>query len=108
MSARRSRDCRPARRQGGRYRRACFRRRSDYAISCRMDDWSAFGKLLIVLGGAVCLLGVLLVAIGKGWVPHLPGDLTFRLGSVRVFFPLATSIVLSIIITVVLNLIARR
>jgi hypothetical protein len=71
-------------------------------------DLSALGKLVILVGLGVCLLGAMLIVIGKGWFPHLPGDLSFRLGNVRVFFPLATSIVLSILLTVVLNLIARR
>jgi len=35
---------------------------------------------------------------------HLPGDLTIRTGSVTVFIPIATSIILSIVLTVALNL----
>jgi hypothetical protein len=51
---------------------------------------------------------LLLLVVGKGLWPHLPGDLSFKLGNVRVFFPIATSIVLSIVLTVVLNLFFRR
>jgi hypothetical protein len=57
-----------------------------------------FGVLLVVIGAALMLFGRL----------HLPGDLAFRSGGVTVYVPLATSIVLSIVATVVLNLVFRH
>ena len=39
---------------------------------------------------------------------HLPGDITFKTGNVTVYIPLATSIVLSVILTVVVNLLFRQ
>jgi hypothetical protein len=57
-----------------------------------------FGVLLVVIGGALMLFGRF----------HLPGDLTFRAGSVTVYVPIATSIILSIVLTVVLNLVFRQ
>ena len=39
---------------------------------------------------------------------HLPGDITFKSGNVTVYIPLATSIVLSVILTVVVNLLLRQ
>jgi hypothetical protein len=71
-------------------------------------DLSALGKLVIVLGLALVGFGLLLLVMGKGLLPHLPGDLSFKVGSVRVFFPLATSIVLSILLTLLLNFLSRR
>jgi hypothetical protein len=71
-------------------------------------DLSQLGKLVLWLGLALALFGALLIVVGRGLLPHLPGDLSFRLGSVRVFFPIATSIVLSIVLTIVLNLVMRR
>ena len=71
-------------------------------------DLAALGKLVIVLGLALAGFGLLLLLVGKGWLPHLPGDLSFKVGSVRVFFPLATSIVLSILLTLLLNVFLRR
>ncbi|HET7338877.1 MAG TPA: DUF2905 domain-containing protein, partial [Candidatus Dormibacteraeota bacterium] len=53
-----------------------------------------FGVLLVVIGGALMLFGRF----------HLPGDLTLRTGNVTLYVPLATSIILSILATVVLNL----
>jgi DUF2905 family protein len=57
-----------------------------------------FGVLLVVIGGALMLFGRF----------NLPGDFTFRSGNVTVYVPLATSIVLSIVATVVLNLVFRQ
>ena len=71
-------------------------------------DLAALGKLVLGLGLGVALLGLILLLVGKGLVPRLPGDLAFRVGNVRVFFPIATSIVVSVVLTVVLNLLMRR
>ena len=57
-----------------------------------------FGVLLVVIGGALMLFGRF----------HLPGDLTFRSGSTTLYVPLATSIVLSVVATIVLNLVFRQ
>jgi hypothetical protein len=57
-----------------------------------------FGVLLVVIGGALMLFGRF----------HLPGDLTFRSGNTTIYIPIATSIVLSIVATVVLNLLFRQ
>ena len=57
-----------------------------------------FGILLAVIGGGLMLFGRF----------HLPGDITFKSGNVTVYIPIATSIVLSIILTVVLNLLFRQ
>jgi len=57
-----------------------------------------FGVLLVVIGGALMLFGRF----------HLPGDLTFHSGSTTVYIPLTTSIVLSIVATIVLNLVFRQ
>jgi hypothetical protein len=71
-------------------------------------DLSALGKTILFLGLGVAALGALLMLLAKGIYPHLPGDLSFKVGSVRVFFPLATSILLSILVTILLNLASRK
>ncbi len=71
-------------------------------------DTSPLGKWLIAAGLGLVSLGALLVLVGKlGW-PRLPGDFSFRLGNVRVYLPLATSILLSIVLTIVFRLLGRR
>jgi Protein of unknown function (DUF2905) len=70
-------------------------------------DLSGLGKLVLVTGLAIAALGLLLLFAGKGYFPRLPGDFSFRLGNVRVFLPLATSILLSIALTLLLRLFRR-
>ena len=57
-----------------------------------------FGVLLVVIGGGLMLFGRF----------HLPGDITWKSGNVTLYIPIATSIVLSIILTVVLNFLFRQ
>lgn len=71
-------------------------------------DLSSLGKAIIVLGLGLCACGLLIVAAGKGWFPRLPGDISFEIGGVRVLVPIVTSIAVSVILTIVANLIAKR
>jgi uncharacterized membrane protein len=66
------------------------------------------GKLLI--GGAVVLLvlGGLLFLLGRFGVDRLPGDLVFRRGNATFYFPIGIMILLSIVGTIVLNIVFRR
>jgi DUF2905 family protein len=57
-----------------------------------------FGVLLAVIGGALMLFGRL----------SLPGDITIRSGGVSIYIPIATSIILSILLTVAVNLLFRH
>jgi len=67
------------------------------------------GKLLIVLGGMVLIVGVLLLFLGRTNLPlgRLPGDIIYRGKHTTFYFPLATSILLSVILSVVLYVISR-
>jgi hypothetical protein len=71
-------------------------------------DLSGMGKFLVVAGLVLVVLGLLMFLTGRGVIPRLPGDLTFGKGSTRVYIPLGTSIVLSVLLTILLNLIFRR
>jgi hypothetical protein len=66
------------------------------------------GKLLI--GGALVLLvlGGLFLLLGRFGVDRLPGDLVFRRGNFTLYFPLGLMILLSVVGTIVLNIIFRR
>jgi len=67
------------------------------------------GRLLIVFGLVIVLAGVvLLVADRIPGLGRLPGDVVVRRGPVTFYFPVATSIVLSILLTILLNLFWRR
>lgn len=66
------------------------------------------GKLLIIVGIMFLGFGILFLLVGRGVFPKLPGDLSFGKGNTRVFIPLGTSLLLSVILTVVLSLFFRR
>ena len=68
----------------------------------------ALGKLLI--GGAVVLLvlGGLLYLLGRFGVDRLPGDLVFKRGDSTLYIPIGLMILLSVVGTIVLNIIFRR
>ncbi len=74
-----------------------------------MMDFQSIGKLFLILGGLIALVGALFLLGGKflPWLGHLPGDVNFRRGNVSVYFPIVTSVVLSIVLTVALNLLIR-
>ena len=60
------------------------------------------GVVLIVAGGLLYLLGRLGISLGT-----MPGDLTWRRRNVTVFFPIGTSILLSILLTLLFWLFSR-
>ena len=64
------------------------------------------GRLLIVLGLAIAGVG-LLISLGVP-VGRLPGDITIRRGNFTVYFPLATSIIASIVLTLLFMFFTRR
>lgn len=68
-----------------------------------------FGKLLIVLGVVLLVAGVVLVLLGRTNLPigRLPGDILYRGKNTTFYFPLATSIVLSILLSLILYAIGR-
>ena len=63
------------------------------------------GKLLVVVGLAIAALG-LLVMLGLPF-GRLPGDIVVRRGNFSFYFPLATSIILSILLTLIFALFRR-
>ncbi len=68
-----------------------------------------FGKMLIVLGGLLLVAGVVLVLLGRTNLPigRLPGDILYRGKNTTFYFPLATSIVLSVLLSLILYVIGR-
>ena len=66
-------------------------------------------KLLILLGAALLLAGILLLLVGRLHLPlgRLPGDILYRGKDTTFYFPLATSILLSVLLTLVLYVIGK-
>lgn len=74
-------------------------------------DSLAVGKLLLALGLGLALLGV--VIIGMSRIPilnrfgHLPGDIRIQTGQFSCFAPIVSMLLLSIIVSIILNIVAR-
>ncbi len=66
------------------------------------------GRLLI--GGAIVLLvlGGLFLLLGRLGLDRLPGDLVFRRGNLTVYFPIGIMILVSVVLTILLNIFLRR
>jgi hypothetical protein len=67
------------------------------------------GRMLLMLGGLILVLGLVLILAGKINLPigRLPGDFTVRGKNSTFYFPLMTSIVLSILLSLVLYVVSR-
>ena len=66
------------------------------------------GRLLLYMGLGLALLGGLVVLLGRIVdLGNLPGDLLYEGDNVRVYVPIATMIVLSVVLTLLLNLVLR-
>ena len=73
-----------------------------------MSGIEGIGRILMVFGGIILLLGLAFTLAGR--IPllgRLPGDIFIQRDNVTVFFPLATMIVLSILLTILLNVLPR-
>jgi hypothetical protein len=66
------------------------------------------GRWLIVMGITFLLVGVTLIAADRLGLGRLPGDLVVRRPSFTLHVPIATSLVLSVVLTIVLNLLLRK
>jgi len=67
------------------------------------------GKLLVFAGVLIAFVGLLLILFGRTNLPlgRLPGDLVYRGKNTTVYFPVITSILLSVILTLVLWVVGR-
>jgi hypothetical protein len=67
------------------------------------------GRLLVILGVALVVIGGLVMLLGRTGLPlgRLPGDILYRGKNTTFYFPLATSIVLSVVLSAILFIISR-
>ena len=67
------------------------------------------GKLLVVMGIVITLVGVLMLVGGRlGWLGRLPGDIHVERGNWSFHFPIVTSLLLSLVLTLIFYLVGRR
>jgi preprotein translocase subunit SecY len=67
------------------------------------------GRMLVFVGGLLLVFGLILILAGKVNLPigRLPGDIVYRGKNTTFYFPLVTSIVLSVILSLVLYVVNR-
>jgi len=64
---------------------------------------ASLGKILLVFGLVLAGMGLLLLLFDKtGWVGRLPGDILVRRKNFTLYFPLATSVLISVVLTLLL------
>ena len=67
------------------------------------------GKMLVLIGAVVIVAGLALILLGRVNIPlgRLPGDIVYRGKNTTFYFPLATSILVSVVLSVVLYVIGK-
>lgn len=68
-----------------------------------------FARLLIIIGLVIAFVGLLILIFVRffPWLGDLPGDIRIETGKSRIYIPLATMIIISIVATVLLNIVTR-
>lgn len=74
-----------------------------------MNGFENIGKLLIIAGLFIIAIGALILLSSKiSWLGRLPGDILIQKKNFTFYFPIATSIIISILLTLILWLFFRR
>lgn len=74
-----------------------------------MQGFESFAKLLIVFGLVLAAVGGILLFVGRvPFIGRLPGDIYIQRRNFSLYFPLTTSILLSVILTLLFSLFGRR
>ncbi|MCD5405627.1 DUF2905 domain-containing protein [Peptococcaceae bacterium] len=74
-----------------------------------MDPFQSIGKIIFSIGILMVIVGGAMMLTGKLFnFGKLPGDIYIQKGSFTFFFPIATMILISIILTILLNILFRK
>jgi hypothetical protein len=71
-------------------------------------NWVEVGRFLIIAGTVIIALGIVFVISDKLPIGRLPGDIQFGGPRFKVYIPVATSILLSVLLTIILNFFSKR
>lgn len=66
------------------------------------------GRILIALGGLLIVAGVLVTLGVPRWLGRLPGDIVIRGKNSAFYFPVATCLIVSVVLSLLLRLLGRR
>lgn len=72
-----------------------------------MPGLEGFGRLLVVLGLVIAVVGLGLALGGRVGLGHLPGDIIIRRGTTTFYFPIVTMLLVSVVVSLVLSLLRR-
>ncbi|PYN39438.1 MAG: DUF2905 domain-containing protein [Candidatus Rokuibacteriota bacterium] len=74
-----------------------------------MSDMHDIARMLVVFGLLIAFVGLALMLVGRvPWLGRLPGDIHIQRGGWTFYFPLATSLLLSLVLTLILWILGRR
>jgi hypothetical protein len=73
-----------------------------------MSPWSSLGKIVVVFGLVLVCLGLVLLLVDKvPWLGKLPGDIHIKRDRFSFYFPITTSIIISLLLTLLFTLFRR-
>lgn len=71
-------------------------------------QYDQMGRMLIAVGAVVLVLGVVFLVLGRNnFLGRLPGDINFSSGNFTCVAPIATMLLLSVVLTIILNIVLR-
>ena len=80
-------------------------------VWCTMEQFGFhnFGKMLILIGAIVVIIGLIMTFWDKiPFLGKLPGDFSFKGKGYAVYIPLATGLIISLLLTLILNIFFRK
>lgn len=73
-----------------------------------MDEFSGMGRVLLIAGISLAIIGLIVMFAGKiPYLGKLPGDIVIKKKDFTIYFPLATSIILSLLLSLIVFIISR-
>ncbi len=73
-----------------------------------MPALETFGKMMMLAGAAILVLGAVVLVLGRfTGIGRLPGDILFQRDHVTVYFPVVTMIIVSLVLTIIVNVVLR-
>ncbi len=68
----------------------------------------SFGRMIIIMGALLLIFGLVITFGGRFGLGRLPGDIFIKKGNFTFYFPILTSIIISIVLTIIANIIFRK